>query len=194
MKKYKYYGDLKKDLKVINKKFNSKDFFKRMIFHGISLIIFASLFCFTGIVSNLFGFSFGYLGSASVLSFIRVKSKSKYDSEKAIKKVSDLYGNINFSNRALAKERMKECIVIQRKQRVVENTESVNIVLSDEEKIVNYFYLLNPEDKIQVLRQIKDELIQNNSEIYLLEEQELEIEDIEISEDIILKLKNKTVK
>ena len=86
---------------------------------------------------------------------------------------------------------MKECIALQKKEKVIEDTDTVNPVLSDEEKLVTYFYLLDPKDQIQVLRQIKDEVTGKISDIYLLEEEDLERENIEVPVEKINKLKSK---
>lgn len=194
MKEYTYFGNLQEDLKKANKKFDYKYFFKKMGFQFLGLITFCSLFYFTGIINNVLVFCVSYLSSASTLSFLSERSKAKHNSKLASIKVANLYEEIFDNDDCLSIEKMKKCIVIEKKQKIIEDTDTLNVVLSDEEKIVNYFYLLSPEDKIHVLRQIKSELQYINPEIYLLEDHDLKIENIDIPEDVMSKLKKKTVK
>ena len=71
---------------------------------------------------------------------------------------------------------IKKCILVKKSNKIIETTNTANHVMSNEEKIVRYFYLLGPEDKLQVLRQIKNEY----NKIYLLEQENIKIEGIEI--------------
>ena len=86
---------------------------------------------------------------------------------------------------------MKEAIILQKNEKVIEDTDTMVPVLSNDEKLVTYFYLLDLEDKIQVLRQVKDNITKECSDIYLLEEEDIQKENIEIPLEKINKLKAK---
>ena len=204
MKNYNYNGDLEEDIKISNKKFNIKKFFSSMrsnfILHFIVVLPISILLYFTKILVNyvnnitsLFCVCLGCsIGRGIVDGFIDGREKAKNDAEIALNKIADLYEdiNLNFSNRALSMARMKECVVLQKNERVIEDTNTNNIILTQEEKLVTYFYLLDPNDKVQVLRQIKDE-ISKDSTVYLLEEEDIKRENIEVPVEKLMTLKSK---
>ena len=192
MKEYRYYGDLEKDLKKSKQKFNLTKFSKYFITRIISLIITAGILYLIGL-SIYIGTFIGMLIGFSAVDIIKVIKETKEDSQCYMDKVANLYENINlnYSDRALSMIRMKECISLQRKEKIIEDINTENMVFTNEEKEVTYFYLLDPDKKIQILRQIKEEIINNKDIVYLLEEEDIKRENIRIPNDKILKLRKK---
>lgn len=192
MKEYTYYGDLEKDIKKLKQKFNLTKFSKYFITRIISLIITAGILYLIGL-SIYIGTFIGMLIGFSAVDIIKVIKETKEDSQCYMDKAANLYENINlnYSDRALSMIRMKECISLQRKEKIIEDINTENMVFTNEEKEVTYFYLLDPDKKIQILRQIKEEIINNKDIVYLLEEEDIKRENIRIPNDKILKLRKK---
>lgn len=193
MKKYNYEGNLYKDIKKAKKKIDGKYFFKHMLIQFIGMMILGAILRVCGFIGNLTGYIGAFVGVSIGQGIGICISRAKENSRYYLNKISDLYSDINltFYDRTLSMERMKEAIILQKKERVIEETDTMIPILSNEEKIVTYFYLLNPEDKIQVLRQIKDNITNEYSDIYLLEDKDLQRENIEIPLEKINKLKAK---
>lgn len=193
MKKYSYDGNLYEDIKKSKKKIDGKYFFKHMVIQFIGMIIFGVILRVCGFIGNLTGYIGAFMGvsigQGIGIGINRAKEKSNY----YLNKMADLYLDINltFYDRASSVVRMKETIILQKNEKVIEDTDTMVPILSNEEKLVTYFYLLDPEDKIQVLRQIKDNMTKECSDIYLLEEEDLQKENVEIPLEKINKLKVK---
>lgn len=190
MKEYKYNGDLNEDIKKSKQKFDIKTFLTYICISlgsvgltwGICYLIFHSVS-----VGALAGWFTGY----SICNVFKTINESKKSAKKYQMKTTELYEdiNLNYSNRALSMKRMKECISLQKSEKIIKDYNSNNISLTDEEKIVTYFYLLDPQEQIQVLRQVKDEVNNWESTIYLLEEEDIKRENIEIPVERTLRLK-----
>lgn len=193
MKKYSYYGNLYQDIKKSKKRFDGKYFLIHMTIQFIAMTIFGVILRIAGFIGNVTGYAGTFMAIGIAQGIGRGISEARNKSEYYLNKIADLYSdiNLNFWNRALSAVKMKECIVLQKRERVIEDTDTVNPVLSDEEKLVTYFYLLDPKDQIQVLRQIKDEITGKISDVYLLEEEDLESENIEVPVEKINRLKSK---
>ena len=199
MKNCYYDGDLQEDIKLINEKqnFNWKKFGVLM---GISVIA-ASIGC--GIVALIFGkittATIGsFIGILTVNTFKNIK-QSKKDNFYEERKLINLYNEINdeCSNKIsdeLAKSKIKDCIVQTQKIMDIKK-DSNNKVISKTEKVIKYFYLLDPSDKIKVLKQI-NEIIKSNGEkeenidLYLLEADDIKEEINEMPVEKTLKLKD----
>ena len=199
MKNCYYDGDLQEDIKLINEKqnFNWKKFGVLM---GISVIA-AIIGC--GIVALIFG----KITTATISSFLGILTfntlknikQSKKDKFYEEKKLINLYNEINdeCSNKIsdeLAKSKIKDCIVQTQKIMDIKK-DSNNKVISKTEKVIKYFYLLDPSDKIKVLKQI-NEIIKSNGEkeenidLYLLEADDINEEINEMPVEKTLKLKD----
>lgn len=65
-------------------------------------------------------------------------------------------------------------------------------ILSKEEKIIRYFYLLDKDDQVAVLRQIckkikKDKVILSTSKLELFEEKDLQEKELPVRKTLIRK-------
>lgn len=148
LQEYRYYGDLEKDLKKSKRKFNLTKFSKYFIIRIISLIITVSILHLIGL-SIYIGTFIGMLIGFSAVDIIKVIKETKEDSQCYMDKVANLYENINlnYSDRALSMIGMKECISLQRKEKIIEDINTENMFFTNEEKKVTYFYLLDPDKK-----------------------------------------------
>ena len=192
MKEYTYYGDLEKDIKKSKQKFSLKKFFVHFCITIISICLTLGICSLIGIVPAS-GFIAGWFRGFTVVDIYKASKETKTDSEHAMHNLTNLYRDINLNcvNRDLCESRMKECISVQKKQKIINNTDTKNIILSDEEKIATYFYLLDSQEKLQILRQVKDDIKNNKNVVYLLEDEDIKIENIEIPVEKTLRLKKK---
>ena len=187
MKEYFYNGDVKKDLKSINKKFDIKSFGKTIIVEFFIIFLFGSGLRLAGFIGDILGYVVSILGISIGASIINGSECAKEESKLALDRLENLCSDINFDQDdiSLSMTKIKECITIEKKEKVLENMDSSIPVMSEEEKIVNYFYLLDKKDQIQVLKQIKDEVLV----LYLLEEEDIKRENIEMPVEKKLRLK-----
>lgn len=199
MKNCYYNGDLQSDIKLIKKK-NSFDV-KKFLFLTFLLAIAAVIGCgvVTLILGKITGATIGSFMGVMLINTFRNIKESKINTYYEEKELIDLYNEINdeYSTRIsdeLAKSRIKDCIIQTEKIKDVKRN-SNNKVISKTEKIINYFYLLDPNDKIKVLKQIS-EVIKTNGEkeesidLYLLDDSDIKKELLEIPVEKTLRLKN----
>ena len=100
--------------------------------------------------------------------------------------------NLDKNGLTTDKDRVKETITEVDTITQSNTRNSYNEIMSKEEKIIKYFYLLDSEDQIRVLKQIslattKDGESQNRHSLSLMEEEDLK--DVEIPVYKTLKLK-----
>lgn len=193
MKKYSYDGNLYEDIKKSRKRFDGKYFLMHMIVQLVGMTVVGVIFRLGGLIGNFLAYIGTFMAVGIAQGVGRGISEARNKSEYYLNKIADLYSdiNLNFWNRALSAVKMKECIALQKRERVIIDTPTKIPVLTSDEKLVTYFYLLDTKEKIQVLRQIKDEITGENSDVYLLEEEDLQRENIEMPVEKINKLKSK---
>lgn len=181
MKEYTYFGNLHKDINQLKKKGN----FDWKKFGGLSLLVLISIILAGSIMALIVGkitsTIIGSLTGVYIYNTIKNIKDSRQPDLYNDKKVINLYKEINeeYSDNIYdhdVKEKIKKCISVKKSNKIVEVTNTINSVMSDEEKIVRYFYLLDPKDQIQVLRQIKDEY----TKVYLLDNYDIKRENLEI--------------
>lgn len=190
MKEYKYFGDLHKDIK----KFKRNNNFNWKKFGFLSIILLIASILAGGIVTLILGkVTSSIIGSITgvyIFNTIKNIKESKKPDLYAKEKVINLYRKINdeYSDYIYdydVEKKIKKCISVKKNNKIVEETNTINSVMSNEEKIVRYFYLLDPEDKLQVLRQIKDEY----TKVYSLDNNDIKRENLEIPVQKIFKKK-----
>ena len=204
MKSYEYTGNLQEDIKKSKKKFDIKKF----LLSELALIVFS--FILSGMSSFLFGLHtliYSFPAIMLILSLKNIVEISKETEAKAkitTKKLVDLYVNINENNdkelvEDLGKKRMKECVSrVDSVQKIHSYDMDTLKKVKKEEKITTYFYLLNPKDQLQVLKQVRNIIINKKTEfkceefsLYLLDEKDIKEENINIPVQKIIKLKTK---
>lgn len=200
MKNCYYDGDLHEAIKLINKKsnFNFKKFLR---LSGMSLIA-AVIGCgivallIGGIKSSIIG---SFMGIMMANTYKNIKN-SKEDNLYEERQLVNLYKEINDKyskpiSDTFAKSKMKDCIVQTEKVNDIKR-DSNNKVILKAEKIIKYFYLLDPSDKIQILKQVKEVINTGtskfeNSDLYLLEDEDIKEENLEIPVEKTLRLKER---
>lgn len=190
MKEYEYFGDLHKDIKQLKKKgnFDCKKFIVLSVMSLIAAIIAGGIT--TLIVGKFTSSLIGSLTGWYIYYTIKNIKESRTSNVCKEKELINLYKEINEEHSDYiyeydTKQKLKKCISLKKSNKIVEAINTINPVMSDEEKIVRYFYLLDPEDKLQVLRQIKDEY----EKVYLLDESDIKRENVDIQSKKVLRMK-----
>ena len=177
MKDYNYQGILDKDIEVSKKKFDYKTFLNYNISSIIIVSILTILTINLGMPLSVIMFFIGIFAITEPLFIFKTIKKSKEDSKEATNKLIELYESINMDkniDKKISETRMKECVFEKKK---TEQTKD------KAENIITYFYLLDKQDQIQVLKQIVTILKFWGKEftetrLYLLEEEDIENEKI----------------
>ena len=203
MKDIPYNGDLSKDIYYLDNPFNVKE---EAIFKGIfnfSILTIVGLFAFSfGVIPfnliSLLIYIAGCLGVNTLYTIIAVTKKKrniKSKMSKANSNINSLVESLDRNNISTSKEKIIDAEISEK----VTNSKTKDdngIVLSKEKKIVEYFYLLDNNDKIQVLKQIKRNITSNKSKINcvslaLLEDKDLEGKELPVRKTLIMKKKKR---
>ena len=199
MKNYKYNGNLEEDIKKANKNFDVKKFIRSEL---LSIIIYSII---SGIIIPVAGLAFKWFVICTLISTLlqtiynvsEIIDSTKDQKKNLLENLYNLYTdiNLNCSDVALAEARMKESL-----SESYDSGESHTYVdgkeVKTEKQITTNFYLLDPKDQLQVLRQVRNIIIngknkEENYDLYLLEEQDLKEEKLEIPVEKALKFKAK---
>lgn len=203
MKDIPYNGDLSKDIYYLDNPFNVKE---EAIFKGIfnfSILTIVGLFAFSfGVIPfnliSLLIYIAGCLGVNTLYTIIDITKKKrnmKLKLAKANSNINSLVESLDRNNISTSKEKIIDAEISEK----VTNSKTKDdngIVLSKEKKIVEYFYLLDNNDKIQVLKQIKRNITSNKSKINcvslaLLEDKDLEGKELPVRKTLIMKKKKR---
>lgn len=203
MKDIPYNGDLSKDIYYLDNPFNVKE---ETIFKGIfnfSILTIVGLFAFSfGVIPfnliSLLIYIAGCLGVNTLYTIIDITKKKrnmKLKFAKANSNINSLVESLDRNNISISKEKIIDAEISEK----VTNSKTKDdngIVLSKEKKIVEYFYLLDNNDKIQVLKQIKRNITSNKSNINcvslaLLEDKDLEGKELPVRKTLIMKKKKR---
>ena len=182
MKSYDYNGNLNEDIKNLDK----KNYIKWILLSVCSTLAECVCIC---IILLLLGTPI-FLKSILIMCSVFMSLNAALAAEIKMLYKKQSGNRIEYLNKDINRDieismtRIKECITIEKREKVLENMDSSIPVMSKEEKIVNYFYLLDPKEQIQVLKQIKGESL-----VYLLEEEDIKRENIEIPVEKTLVLK-----
>ena len=203
MKDIPYNGDLSKDIYYLDNPFNLKE---EAIFKGIfnfSILTIVGLFAFSfGVIPfnliSLLIYIAGCLGVNTLYTIIDITKKKrnmKLKLAKANSNINSLVESLDRNNISISKEKIIDAEISEK----VTNSKTKDdngIVLSKEKKIVEYFYLLDNNDKIQVLKQIKRNITSNKSKINcvslaLLEDKDLEGKELPVRKTLVTKKKKR---
>lgn len=198
MKNYIYKGDLEEDIKNAGKKFNLTMFLKCLI-KAIPTACIAIVFCF--IFSTLdipaiigcYVFSAMYHIVYNNLTIKRERENAEHRLDKFAEEFNlDLHGNT--FEKTKIKSNIKDSIVDSQKSQV--KIKEDGITTYEKEKTTTYFYLLDRDEQIQVLRQIRSTIVDGDKKtksrkLCLLEPADIEKENIEIPVQKTIGLKRK---
>ncbi len=198
MKEVIYDGNLNDDIDTLNRNYNTKKEFilkfgLNVIFFSIAEII--AIKC--GIIATPETLLplFGVVTSVSCIDpgisvFVNNK-KYKKELKKAKHNVSHLCSELAKENTIIEKEALEDCEVIEKITKSSTRSDDYSS-LSKIEKVVDYFYLLDSNDQIAVLRQIKETIkhqksTSTNTRLELLEEDDLKDKELPVRKTLIRK-------
>lgn len=192
--------DLEKEIDNYNEEFNYKrEVRSQLLIGGCALAIaLGGVFGLDILDFNLANFawtagiSVGVLGSTSAVYLAQKKKSIETKNNEADYNMECVINNLDKNGLTTDKDRVKETITEVDTITQSNTRNSSNEIMSKEEKIIKYFYLLDSEDQIRVLKQIslattKDGESQNKHSLSLMEEEDLK--DVEIPVYKTLKLK-----
>lgn len=192
MKEIKYNGNFKKSIDDANSDFNfSYEFGSRLLnIFSVNVLLIISV-----LLINLISFSLSnllkiFLVCAAVEIPLEIGftlyTKKRYinDKKMADKNLDEVIESLNQNEISVEKEQLQEALLLS------EETKKVDI--DDEElvKIIYYFYLLDKNEQLQVLKEIRKVISENEQyeeQLFLLEPNE--IKSIEIPVEKTLKFK-----
>ena len=198
MKEVKYNSDLNNDIDVLNTKNNAKN--DAILGFGISIGIFGLI----EIIAFNLGFQYTpeiilpsiitMVGTGGIVSAITGNiSNKKYKRKlrKAKQSASDLQQELAKENTIINIKSLEDAEVIEEVTKSTTQNDEGKI-LSKEEKIIRYFYLLDKDDQVTVLRQIckkikKDKVILSTSKLELFEEKDLQEKELPVRKTLIRK-------
>lgn len=183
MKDIYYEGDLSKDIESIDNDFN---FWKSM---GINFLIKIVVFTIMGIIALKLNIltstsTIPYIVFCTVVGTTTTIGETIHNRNKHIKNVSTANKNINSLVNTLNENGLstsKDKIIDAEITEEITNSRTKGNdgkLVSKRKKIIEYFYLLDNEDQIKVLKQIKNEVIKNKEKISVISMQMLEEEDL----------------
>lgn len=198
MKKVVYDGDLNDDIDTLNRDYNTKKEF--ILKFGLNVILFS--------IAEIIAIKCGIIATPETLlpPFCVVTSVSCIDSgisvfinnkkykrelKKAKHNVSHLCSELAKENTIMEREDLEDCEVIEEITKSSTRSDDGSS-LSKIEKVVNYFYLLDSNDQIAVLRQIKETIkhqksASTNTRLELLEEDDLKDKGLPIQIKTLIK-------
>lgn len=198
MKEVKYNSDLNNDIDVLNTKNNAKN--DAILGFGINIGIFGLI----EIISFNLGFQYTpeiilpaiitMVSTGGIVSAITGNiSNKKYKRKlrKAKQRTSDLQRELAKENTIINIKSLEDAEVIEEVTKSATQNDEGKI-LSKEEKIIRYFYLLDKDDQVAVLRQIskkikKDKVILSTSKLELFEEKDLQEKELPVRKTLIRK-------
>ena len=198
MKEVKYNSDLNNDIDVLNTKNNAKN--DAILGFGISIGIFGLI----EIIAFNLGFQYTpeiilpaiitMVGTGGIVSAITGNiSNKKYKTKlrKAKQSAFDLQQELAKENTIINIKSLEDAEVIEEVTKSTTQNDEGKI-LSKEEKIIRYFYLLDKDDQVAVLRQIckkikKDKVILSTSKLELFEEKDLQEKELPVRKTLIRK-------
>ena len=126
-----------------------------------------------------------------LLQGIYQTKKYKRKLRKAKQSASDLQQELAKENTIINIKSLEDAEVIEEVTKSTTQNDEGKI-LSKEEKIIRYFYLLDKDDQVAVLRQIskkikKDKVILSTSKLELFEEKDLQEKELPVRKTLIRK-------
>lgn len=192
MKEVKYINeptDLNNIIDNANQNVNYKNFFlKATIGSLVATLTFIGILTGTDVISTDLSTFLAYFGSCSLIEAyitgkVYLKKREKKNKrDDAICYLEDLSIALSKENVCVPTENLKETISNVQEITKMKTYDENNNLISKQEKIIKYFYLLDRDDQITVLKQIAHaEKFRKNEkeqfELYLLEENDMK--DIE---------------
>lgn len=203
MKDIPYNGDLSKDIYYLDNPFSLKEEAIISSIFNFGFLAIVGLFAHSfGIISfnlsSLLIYIAGCLGVNALYTIIAVTKKKrniKSKLSKANSNINSLVESLDRNNITISKEKIIDAEIKEKVTKSKTKDDNGNL-LSKENKIIEYFYLLDNNDKIQVLKQIKRSITSNKSKINfvslaLLEDKDLEGKELPVRKTLVTKKKKR---
>lgn len=203
MKDIKYNSDLSEDIYNLNNNnvshisLLSSQYLILLLQMLISALIFNIFSIPTNIIS-IISFVVGNIVFNFASAFIikaRMKDKLNKINRRSNSNINNLINTLANNGLSTSKEKLIDCTICE-ELTSSRTTNEDNEVINTEDKIIRYFYLLDNNDKIRVLKQIKREIISNKTKINsnslsLLEDKDLEGKELPVRKTLVLKEKKR---
>lgn len=200
MKEIKYDGSLIEDIMDADEKLNIKEFFaiSNICFVIIATLINVYLFGLKVVpfsLINLFtstGCLLGAHGLITLVRYIYKKNIINHKSKSAKRRLNVLAHEINMINDTkITKDNIIDAQIKENLSRT-KTVDQDGKFMSKQEKIIRYYYLLDNEDKIRVLKEIRKIIKERKtkteaSELQLLEDKDLENKNLPVRKTLVLK-------
>lgn len=203
MKDIKYNSDLSEDIYNLNNNNVSHISLlsRQMLILILQMMISALIFNIFSIPTNIISIIAFLVGTIAFnfasITIIKAKMKDRLNkiNRKSNSNINNLIDTLDNNGLSTSKEKLIDCTICEEltSSRTINED---NDVISTEDKIIRYFYLLDNNDKIRVLKQIKREIISNKTKIdsntlSLLEDKDLEGVELPVRKTLVLKAKKR---
>lgn len=198
MKEVKYNGDLIADINTLNSKNNLLNVAIISLCGSLSTFIIAlgiAVNCGIVITPEMFlpmaGTIFGTSGLVSATAASISNRKYKKKLRKAKHNVSLLQQELKKEDTIIERDAVKDAEVIEQTTKSTTKSDE-GTVLSKKEKIISFFYLLDKDDQIKVLRQIQENIkkyktTSTSTTLELMEENDLQDIELPVQKKLIRK-------
>lgn len=198
MKEVKYNGDLIADINTLNSKNNLLNVAIISLCGSLSAFIIAlgiAVNCGIVITPEMFlpmaGTIFGTSGLVSATAASISNRKYKKKLRKAKHNVSLLQQELKKEDTIIERDAVKDAEVIEQTTKSTTKSDE-GTVLSKKEKIISFFYLLDKDDQIKVLRQIQENIkkyktTSTSTTLELMEENDLQDIELPVQKKLIRK-------
>lgn len=198
MKEVPYNGDLHTDIDTLNRDYNVKkdfafkfgiSFISAAIIEGIAFICGVPLT--TELLLPLGGATLGYSAISSTIETFISNKKYKKELRKANHNTTILCSDLAKEDTIIDKDALEDAEIIKEVTKSTTKTDE-GTILSKEEKVIKYFYLLDNNDQVAVLKQIRKTVKEQgststNTKLELLEEEDLKDKELPVRKTLIRK-------
>lgn len=198
MKEVKYNGDLIADINTLNSKNNLLNVAIISLCGSLSAFIIAlgiavnyGIVIAPEMVLPMAGTIFGTSGLVSATAASISNRKYKKKLRKAKHNVSLLQQELKKEDTIIERDAVKDAEVIEQTTKSTTKSDE-GTVLSKKEKIISFFYLLDKDDQIKVLRQIQENIKKHkttstSTTLELMEENDLHDIELPVQKKLIRK-------
>lgn len=198
MKEVPYNGDLHTDIDTLNRDYDvKKDFaFKFCIsFISAAIIEVIAFKCGVPLTTELLlplgGATLGYSAISSTIETFISNKKYKKELRKAKHNTTILCSDLTKEDTIIDTDALEDAEIIKEVTKSTTKTDE-GTILSKEEKVIKYFYLLDNNDQVAVLKQIRKTVKEQgststNTKLELLEEEDLKDKELPVRKTLIRK-------
>lgn len=198
MKEVPYNGDLHTDIDTLNRDYNvKKDFAFKFGISFISAAIIEGIAFKCGVplttelLLPLGGATLGYSAISSTIETFISNKKYKKELRKAKHNTTILCSDLTKEDTIIDTDALEDAEIIKEVTKSTTKTDE-GTILSKEEKVIKYFYLLDNNDQVAVLKQIRKTVKEQgststNTKLELLEEEDLKDKELPVRKTLIRK-------